>query len=829
MNAKILIVDASATDRMIIQNMLADYTALTACDGVEAMARIEENPDIDLVLLDLNMPNMDGFQVLEALSDKSRYKDLRTIILTNYDELDKEIRGLNAGAVDYIRKPIHMESLIVRIEIHIQFLRIQRLLLQELHVSNVILETVFDQAPVGIAVAHGSEAPYDKDNPPIINKAFERIAGRSKDEIAALGWAEITHPDDREKDLDYFRKFLRGEINGYNIEKRYIRPDGSIVWVDMIVAQINILNDSKYNHICIARDITERKIMERALNESERSKSVLLSNLPGLAYRCNYDKNWTMQFVSQGCFALTGYLPESLINNRDLSFNDIIAPEYRGSLWHEWERRLSRNAPFTYEYEIITAGRQRKWVLEKGQGVYDNNGNLEALEGIIIDITDRKEYENSFKYMSEHDTGVGLYNRRYFDRLLKQDARSGNLCKRAVMVVNLNAINLLSLTYGFHYSQGLIKKIAESLTTHCDKNCQLFYTYTNRFTFYIKNYKDKGDLIVRCEAISKTLEALLSAERVCGGIGVYEIDESISGDVEQMGKKVLIASENALNNPNRDFSYCFFDSEMEARVLREEEIKNELSQIASDENNSSLYLQFQPIVKLNSNRICCFEALARLKSDRLGLVSPLEFIPLAEKTKLIVPIGHKIMRQSFSFLKELSNKGYTDVSVSVNISAIQLIRQDFNTVLFELINEAQINPANIILEITESVFSDNYHEINRKLGELKASGIRIAIDDFGTGYSSLSRESELNINCLKIDKYFIDKLLSLSTEEAITGDIISMAHKLGHCVVAEGVEYDKQRQYLVDCGCDKIQGYMISRPLDYDEAIMLLKGNRSDI
>ena len=240
-----------------------------------------------------------------------------------------------------------------------------------------------------------------------------------------------------------------------------------------------------------------------------------------------------------------------------------------------------------------------------------------------------------------------------------------------------------------------------------------------------------------------------------------------------------------------------------------------------------LFLQFQPILDVKSKKICAFEALARLKSDKLGFVSPLEFIPIAEKTKLIIPVGQKVILQAFRFLNKLKDSGYDGISVSINVSAIQLLERDFNEILFSMIKDMQISPANIGLEITESMFADNYQRINHTLGELENYGIHVAIDDFGTGYSSLARERELNVSCLKIDKYFIDKLVSLKDEEAITGDIISMAHKLGHCVVAEGVEYEKQRQYLLDNGCDKIQGYLISKPLDEEAAIELLRSKQT--
>jgi len=243
-----------------------------------------------------------------------------------------------------------------------------------------------------------------------------------------------------------------------------------------------------------------------------------------------------------------------------------------------------------------------------------------------------------------------------------------------------------------------------------------------------------------------------------------------------------------------------------------------------DDANEDLFLLYQPILNLRTGSIRSFEALARLRTEKLGLVSPLEFIPIAEKTKLIVPIGEKVICKAFRFLNRLRENGYDGISVSINISVIQLLNPNFINRLFELMDEMQINPKNICLEITESVFASDYDSINDILKELREAGLYIAIDDFGTGYSSLSREKELKADCMKIDKYFIDALLHTDPKKAITGDIISMAHKLGQYTIAEGVEYDIQLGYLKEHGCDEIQGYLISKPLYEEDAILFLKG-----
>lgn len=828
MSIKILIAEDSASDRLIIRKMLSEYYILIACDGLEAMQLIQEHKDIDLLILDLNMPKMDGFEVLSELKTDNRYKKIRTIILTNYDELENEIKGLRFGAVDYVRKPIQMESLKARIDVHVELIKAQQALEYKIHEQGLTFDTVFNQAPVGIAISFSNDSIANEQNSHFsINPMYEKITGRTEEELKKIGWATITHPDDLEEDLRNYDKLKSGEIDSYSMEKRLIKKDGSIVWVYLIMASLDLSGDYHYNHIALLQDITTRKKIEADLIESERSKSVLLSHLPGLAYRCNYDTERTMQYVSDGCLELTGYSPESLLYNKELSFKEIVAPEFRESVWKKWHYCLISQSSFNYEYEIITARGERKWVLEMGEGIFNENSEIKALEGIIIDITDRKAMENILKYNNEHDSWTGLYNRNYLEELLIKDGKKQNTKKRALININMTAVQSLTMAYGFHYTQDLIKEIVDVLNAHCTDTRQLFYTYENQFVFYLKGYQYKKQLTDFCDEVANTLESLLAAERVRGGIGVVEIDQNNKNDVDQLLKNILIASEEAFAIGDRDFGICFYDTEIETQMIREQDIKRELAQIAAGENGDCLFLQYQPILDLKTNQISGFEALARFKSSQLGLIPPLEFIPIAEESKLIIPIGDKVILQSFSFLNKLKEHGYANVKISINFSIIQLLKKDFCEKLFKMISKMRVIPSNIGIEITESVFESDYEKINRILGRLKKAGFIIAIDDFGTGYSSLARERELNINCLKIDQSFIDKLMYLEPEKTITDDIISMAHNLGHYVIAEGVEHEKQKQYLQRHGCDKIQGYLISKPLDEDIAIEFLRKYKS--
>ncbi len=824
MEVKILIVDDSASDRAIIASMLADYHLLTACDGVEAMQILAEHQDISLIILDLNMPNMNGFEVLEQLGASDRFARLRTIILTNYNELYNEIKGLKMGAVDYVRKPIHMESLRARIEVHIELLRIQHSMEQRYQDQLTTLETIFAKAPIGIAVSFGKNPGFGKSNETFsVNQTFEEITGRTKKELLELGWAAITHPDDVEGELEQYNKLLAGEIHNYVLDKRFIRPDGSIVWVHLLATSLLLSDNHRRNHVILARDITDKKIIEGKLRESERSKSVLLSHLPGMAYRCKYDRDWTMQFVSSGCLELTGYPPEALLYNNELSFNEVISPEYRGTLWNKWRQNLAKKTPFRHEYEITTADGTRKWVLEMGQGIFNKLDKIEALEGIIIDISDRKEMEDKLRYINEHDAWTGLYNRRYLESVLTRESEAPFTEKAALISVNLNAMHALSLTYGFHYGLDLAKRISEELGAICADNCLLFNTHEYRFVFYKKGYKALSELFDFCRQIERKLDPLLSIDRINFGLGIIELDETNRHDVEPLLRKLLIASEEALLFSSDENPICVYDQDLERRISRRETLQHALSRIATEKHEDQLFLQYQPILDLQKNCICGFEALARYNNEELGLVSPLEFIPIIEKTKHIIPIGKIIAAKAFEFLHTLQRAGYGNLTVSINVSVVQLLSRHFVEELLQIITDSRVRPEQIMIELTESAFSSNFAEINRILGQLREYGIRSAIDDFGTGYSSLSRERELNVDCLKIDKAFIDKLMLRNPEQTITSDIISIGHKLGHFVVAEGVEHEKQLEYLRASGCDSIQGYLLSRPLDPQKALEFLE------
>ncbi len=690
----------------------------------------------------------------------------------------------------------------------------------KLRASETLFRSIFDQATVGIYIGHGNQYLHTIfGDSPAVNPRYSDIAGRTPEEVAALNWKDYTHPEDVKADKENFALLKSGAIASYDMEKRYIKPDGTVVWVHMIMSRLYVHQLSDFSHLCIIEDITKRKAMGQALEDSERSKSVLLSNLPGMAYRLKYDPYWTVEFVSQGCLPLTGYTPESIVQERKVGYFDLILPKYRDTIRRKWEHTLKEKAQFHEEYEIITAAGEIKWVWEQGQGVFDKDGKVLALEGLVMDITERKQQEIKLKYLSEHDPLTGVYNGHHFEEMLTLDIHHHASIKKALLLITLHDLGKVNATHGYVYGESLVKQAAGKLSELWTPSRHLFQIAGDRFIFYVRRYESKADLQKLCRNVIDTLDACLNESRVYGTVGVLEL-ESTQTNVDDILKLASIAAEYAA--ANQPVRYSFFDRDMEAAVNRKEMIKSELAKCVRSEGDHSLYLVYQPIFHAGTGAIYGFEALARFAGVGTGQVPPGEFIPIAEEAQLIVPLGKKIIRLACGFLKRLETNGITDKVVSINISAIQLLRDDFLPDLLDAVAAAKVNARNITLEITESVFSDSYQKINEKLGAIREKGIAISIDDFGTGYSSLARENELNVSCLKLDKQFIDGLLMLDPGEVIVGDIISMAHKLGHSVVAEGVEREEQRRYLMDHRCDYIQGYLLSRPLPEEQAFQMV-------
>jgi EAL domain-containing protein (putative c-di-GMP-specific phosphodiesterase class I) len=270
------------------------------------------------------------------------------------------------------------------------------------------------------------------------------------------------------------------------------------------------------------------------------------------------------------------------------------------------------------------------------------------------------------------------------------------------------------------------------------------------------------------------------------------------------------------NNKLQYFNNCM-NGEMRLCSNMKRDLRNAIE-------NEEFFLCYQPLIDIRIKKVVCMEALIRWKHPRKGIISPMEFIPIAEETGLILPIGQWVLKTACSQLKEWHDMGYNNFGLSVNVSVIQLQQPDFAETVSRIIAENRLLPEYLELEITESAFMESARTVARNLNSLRKRGIKVSIDDFGTGYNSLKYIQKLAVNSLKIDKTFVYNIKD-DINKVIIDAIISLAHKINAEITAEGVETKEQYEYLKKKGCNKIQGYYFSKPLLPEEAAEFLKIN----
>jgi diguanylate cyclase (GGDEF)-like protein/PAS domain S-box-containing protein len=331
------------------------------------------------------------------------------------------------------------------------------------------------------------------------------LLGYEQDELLGTNIHRILYPSDEEERVigeTRTLKLFEGERGTFVDDEIFWRKDGSYFHAEYY-SYPQYQDGNVIGAVVTFYDITNRKTVESELKESERSKTVFLSNLPGMAYRCNYDPQWTMEFVSEGCYRLTGYKPEDLLYNNKISYNDIIKPEYRLYLWNTWtELVINKKLYFREEYMITTASGEEKWVLEQGQVLYDEDGGVEALEGLIIDITEQKKRQEEVEYLSYHDGLTGLYNRIYFDEMRQRFDQDAYL-PLSLIVGDINGLKFMNDTLGHHEGDRMIIKTAELIQSCLTDDQILSRTSGDEFSILLPN--------TSAEAAYEVLKKILQA------------------------------------------------------------------------------------------------------------------------------------------------------------------------------------------------------------------------------------------------------------------------------------------------------------------------------
>ncbi len=455
--------------------------------------------------------------------------------------------------------------------------------------------------------------------------------------------------------------------------------------------------------------------------------------------------------------------------------------------------------------------------------VYDDNSRPTDKIIRFKDVTKFNAQNDELTYMAYYDILTGLYNRNYFVRLLGEFVRRAGEENETVAVMFLDVDDFRKINDGMGIIVGdeLVQLFGQYLIDLMGDNVVI--SHFNSDIYCIGIYGPYGARSV--ETIYQSIkERLKKPFRLTGGqeifitvsVGVAEFPEAASNTLELINCAEIVMFKAKSMGKDK---IQYFDGAILNDFLQNVTIENKLKEAVFAQN---FIMYFQPQFRTTDKELRGVEALIRWKDDTGDMISPAVFIPIAEKNGTIVPRGTWVIEESLKAYADWRRKYHYPMIMSINISAIQYKQPDFIEKLLHILEKYQISPYEIELEITESILIDDFEEITQRLAVLRDIGIKISLDDFGTGFSSLSYLKGLPIDTLKIDKSFIDTVITDENTRIITESIIYMVKKLGFETVAEGVETEEQFKYLNEISCDIIQGYYLGKPMPADDIEKLL-------
>ena len=478
------------------------------------------------------------------------------------------------------------------------------------------------------------------------------------------------------------------------------------------------------------------------------------------------------------------------------------------ALGHHLEKKA---AQYDLEYRARSENGDYVWLHARGKLLYDDADQPTRVIGALTDISDRKQRDEQIYRMAYYDQLTSLPNRRRLEQLLDEKGLPHN-SEGALLFIDLDNFKLINDSAGHACGDELIASAARQLENAVGHSHILARVGGDEFIVMLAGISQRAFI----DTFVQRLINLFQAPFVCRGQHFYlsaSIGIALFPQDGNTLEDLLKKADNALHRAKDDgrSHYRFFEQSMHDSLLQKLAMENRLR--SSLLTKEAFQMHYQPQLDLKTNRIVGMEALMRWTCPEQGNIPPLQFIPIAEENGLIGELGGWGLQTACKFCRHLHDAGYTGLSVSVNVSVKQLSQDNYVESVAAALVEAGLQPAALELEITESTLINAFESKVKKLNALRAMGIRTALDDFGTGYSSLTYLQQLPIHTLKIDQSFVNRMSTEESTRMIIQSTISLAHRLGISVVAEGIETQEQLDLLQQYDCDMIQGYLISHPL----------------
>ena len=811
----ILVVDDSPDNLDLMQALLIAEgfeTIYRAASGAEAFQVLAEKADVGVVLLDVMMPGMDGHEVCRRITSCEEWGHIPVIIITGGALRHSEAlqKSFAAGAIDFATKPVNEVELVARVHSALSLYR-ERVMRQQktraLAESEQKFRITFAEAPVGIAHV-GLDGRLI-----LANASLAEMLGYAHEELVELDFQALCDGcwDSHQQCLRYM---AAGATTHFEYDLPLSHKQGHKIWTHTIIAPLCEADGEIKYFIHVIDNIHERKAIEEKL---QLAATVFNNSAEAIIIT---DAGGNIVSVNHAFTAITGFTSEEAIgkNPRMLSaktqdqkfYEEMWAAVKPMGHWQGeiWNRR--KNGQIYPTWLTLSS-------------VRNASGEITNYVGISQDITVRKEAEQRLAYLANHDALTGLPNRTLFNDRLNHALAHGERYKQglAILFLDLDRFKVINDTLGHDIGDQLLQNLAQRLTKSLRGSDTVARWGGDEFTILVDELDSPQDAVAVARRVLDVLTEpfLLNGHEifVTGSIGItlYPKDgRDAQVLLSNADAAMYRAKEKGGNN------YQFYTAAMNASALDRLRLESDLRRALEREE---FFLHYQPKVDIRSGRIVGVEALIRWDHPTLGMVSPQQFIPLAEETGLIIPIGEWVLRTACTQNQAWHSAGACSIRVAVNISAQQFKKENLTETVTRILDETGLPHDLLELEITESVMMQDMERAIAVLSELSARGIRFSIDDFGTGYSSLVYLKRLPIDILKIDRSLVSQMPEDPDDTAIAAAIISMGKSLNLQVIAEGVETEQQLAFLLQQGCDEAQGFLFSRPVAADKMTELLQ------